>query len=74
MSNENELMPAVAAAVAEWRDPAVDAPPRGAKLLLLTSGGVAALGPWSDGSNYIAWSPLPKRPAWATAKTLRDGS
>ena len=36
-------------------------PPEGAKVLLLTKGGVCVLGPWIDGGDYLAWSPMPKR-------------
>ena len=36
-------------------------PAGGAKVLLLTIGGVAALGPWTDDGRYIAWAPLPSR-------------
>jgi hypothetical protein len=45
-----------------WNDPEWNPPPRGVKLLILTSGGVAVLGDWRDDSNFVAWSPLPKRP------------
>jgi hypothetical protein len=38
-----------------------DKPPRGAKVVLLTRGGVAVLGPWSDSGNFLGWAPLPKR-------------
>jgi hypothetical protein len=47
--------------VVYWRDPATEPPPRGSKLLILTSGGVAVFGDWMDDSNFVAWSPLPKR-------------
>lgn len=35
----------------------------GHKMLLLTLGGVAVIGPWTGkmGQYYVAWSPLPKR-------------
>lgn len=59
--SENVNMPA-ATGDAYWRDPAIEPPPLGRKLLLLTSGGVAALGDWMTDSNFVAWSPLPKRP------------
>ena len=50
--------------VVYWRDPEQEPPPRGSKLLILTSGGVAVFGEWMDDSNFVAWSPLPKkRPA-----------
>lgn len=44
-----------------WRDPAKQPPPSGAKLLVLTSGGVAVISDWTDKSNFVAWSPLPKK-------------
>lgn len=38
------------------------APPnREAKVILLTTGKVATLGPWGSGLGVIAWCPLPKR-------------
>ena len=58
---ENHVMPATAGTV-YWRDPKSDPPPRGTKLLILTSGGVTVVGDWIDTSNYVAWSPMPKRP------------
>ena len=45
------------AGVAAWRLPDVERPPGGAKILLLTPGGVCVIGPWDDWC--IAWSPLP---------------
>jgi hypothetical protein len=53
-------MPAASGEV-YWRDPADEPPPRGVKLLILTSGGVAAIGDWVDDSNFVAWSPLPRK-------------
>jgi FMN-dependent NADH-azoreductase len=39
-----------------------DEPPvGGAKVLLLTRGGVCVTGPWSDDGRYLGWAPLPKR-------------
>ena len=35
--------------------------PLGTKLQLLNSGGCVTLGPWTEGSNFIAWAPLLKR-------------
>ena len=58
--NENPNMPAAAGTV-YWRDPAIDAPPRGVKLLILTTGEVTVIGDWSEKSNYRAWSPMPKK-------------
>jgi hypothetical protein len=36
-------------------------PPGGAKVLLLTIGGVCILGPWDDSGAFLGWAPLPKR-------------
>ena len=36
-------------------------PPLGAKVALLTKGGICTLGPWSDDGSVIAWAPLPVR-------------
>ena len=58
--NENKVMPAASGEV-YWRDPEQEPPPRGRKLLILTSGGVAVFGDWMDDSNFVAWSPLPKK-------------
>jgi hypothetical protein len=58
--SENRVMPAASGDV-YWRDPDEHPPPRGVKLLLLTSGGVACFGEWSRASNFVAWSPLPKK-------------
>ena len=44
-----------------WRDPVAEVPPRGVKLLVLTSGGVAVIGDWTGDSNFVAWSPLPRK-------------
>ncbi len=61
MNTENRNMPATAGET-YWRTPDDDPPPRGTKLLLLTSGGVTVIGDWMDTSNFVAWSPMPKRP------------
>ena len=58
--SENRVMPAVSGEV-YWRDPQREPPPKGVKLLLLTSGGVAVFGEWKTNSNYVEWSPLPKK-------------
>ena len=58
--NENTLMPAAAGTV-YWRDPAIDAPPRGVTLLILTDGGVTVIGDWMADSNFEMWSPMPKK-------------
>ena len=62
--SENTFMPAVAGTV-YWRDPAIEPPPRGVKLLVLTRGGVTVIGDWVTNSNFVAWSPMPKRPGSA---------
>lgn len=58
--SDSQNMPAVAGTV-YFRDPAEQPPPRGVKLLLLTSGGVTVIGDWTTDSNLVAWSPMPKR-------------
>jgi arylamine N-acetyltransferase len=58
--SENRNMDAVSGEV-YWRDPEDQPPPRGVKLLILTSGGVAVFGDWMTDSNFVAWSPLPKK-------------
>jgi hypothetical protein len=64
--SENRVMPAASGGV--WfRCPLAFPPPRGVKLLMLTSGGVAVHGDWMDDSNYVAWSPLPPRRIWTEA-------
>jgi hypothetical protein len=59
--SENTNLPACSEPIVGWRDPAWAPPPRGAKCLLLTEGGVAVIGLWSDDGGFVAWSPLPKR-------------
>ena len=59
--SENVVIPALAREEVYFRTPEEEPPPRGVKLLLLTSGGVAVLGQWADDSNFVEWSPLPKR-------------
>lgn len=36
-------------------------PPGGAKVLLLTQGGVCTIGHWSREGFFLGWAPLPKR-------------
>ena len=36
-------------------------PAGGAKVLLLTKGGICVSGTWSDDGRYTAWAPMPKR-------------
>ena len=36
-------------------------PRKGAKVQLLTEGGVHTTGPWTGSTFYIGWLPLPKR-------------
>jgi hypothetical protein len=47
---------------AEWRDPQIQTPPGGAKVLLLSSAGVCVVGTWAEWA--MAWAPLPKMPDW----------
>ena len=56
------MVPAVAAADVGWRNPAVDPPPLGVRMMLFTTGGVAIMGLWEADSNLVAWAPYPKRP------------
>lgn len=53
----------ITAAVSTWRYPhAGDGyPPGGAKVWLLTRGGVAVTGPWTSDGRYLAWAPMPRR-------------
>jgi hypothetical protein len=60
MTSENKVMPAASGEV-YWRRPESDPPPRGSKMLILTSGGVAVISDWIDTSNFVAWSPLPRK-------------
>jgi hypothetical protein len=62
MDRANSDVLVATAAVAEWKDPSVEAPPRGTKILLLTEWGVAVLGHWDKVGRFAAWSPLPKIP------------
>lgn len=57
----------------EWSYPgAGDAPaPLGVKLQLLNSGGIATMGQWTEGSNFIAWAPLLKRNRGKEARILK---
>jgi hypothetical protein len=50
------------AGTAEYRYPGAGdpVPPGGAKVLLLTIGGVCVVGSW-DARYCVAWAPLPKR-------------
>lgn len=36
-------------------------PPGGAKVLLLTEGGITVSGTWSKDGRYLAWSPMPRK-------------
>jgi hypothetical protein len=36
-------------------------PPGGAKVLLLTKGGICVSGSWNDSGAFLGWAPLPKR-------------
>ena len=43
-------------------------PPGGAKVLVLTKGGVCVVGHWIDGAGFLGWAPLPKRDAEKEAR------
>lgn len=43
-------------------------PPGGAKVQLLTKGGICVTGTWSDNGTYLGWAPLPKRDKEKEAK------
>jgi hypothetical protein len=60
MTRENVNMAATSGQV-YWRDPQAEPPPRGTKIMALTSGNVAVFGEWRDDSNLVAWTPLPKK-------------
>lgn len=62
--SDSKVLPAMSGRVG-YRDPAVEPPPRGIKLLILTSGNVAIVSDWSDDSNHAYWSPLPPKPVRA---------
>lgn len=36
-------------------------PPGGAKVLILTIGGVCTIGSWNNSGAFLGWAPLPKR-------------
>lgn len=36
-------------------------PPGGAKVLLLTKGGVCVEGQWTNDGRFLGWAPLPRR-------------
>ena len=58
---DSKVMPALSGVI-RYRLPDIDPPPRGVKLIILTSGGVAIVSDWSDDSNHTAWHPLPMKP------------
>ena len=53
----------VASAETVYRYPRAgdQAPPGGAKVLLLTIGGICVTGSWADDGRYLAWAPMPMR-------------
>jgi len=55
------------AGLAEFLDPAEHPPPLGTKILLLTPGGICAIGQWNDW--FIAWHPMPTIPKHLKHKT-----
>ena len=50
-------------AVYRYPDAGDDLPPTGAKVLILTDGGVCIIGQWRGDGGFTAWAPLPRRDA-----------
>lgn len=52
------------------------APDRGAKVLLLTVGGICVTGRWHGalGENFLAWSPMPKRNRDTERRLIKEKS
>lgn len=44
--------------------------PLSVKVQLLTTGGVAVYGRFSNQKGYVGWAPLPKRPDWMDSKRI----
>ena len=63
---ENRIAGVATAEFFRWRDPLVEAPPRGLRLVLLTWTGVHIEGYWNSysHSHYAAWGPIPSVPEW----------
>ncbi|BCG50209.1 hypothetical protein [Ralstonia phage RP13] len=45
-----------------FKDPRVEEPPRGVKLIVLNSGGCATVSDWKDEYAFIGWCKLPLIP------------
>lgn len=54
----------------EWRDPLVDPAPAGSSVLLLTEGGIAVRGVWSEKGGFVAWCPFPREPKWLKQRLM----
>lgn len=65
--SDSKVMPALSG-MTRFLLPDESPPPRGVKLLLLTSGNVAVVGDWRTDSNLIAWHPLPGKPVRDTSE------
>lgn len=62
-SPSSTTCPEYVAGTAAYRYPLLGdgLPPGGAKVLLLTQGGICVSGPWSADGRFLAWSPMPRR-------------
>ena len=45
----------------QYPDAGDEKPPGGAKVQLLTKGGICVSGSWNDSGAFLGWAPLPKR-------------
>lgn len=61
----------VTSAEPEYLDPEDHPPPRGRKIQLLTIGGIAVEGDWTEHGGFVAWAPLLKIPPKIKAKLAR---
>lgn len=55
-------------ATPEFFDPDIHPPPLGVQMWVMTSGGIAIRATWKQGSDFVAWYPLPKTPQWLKDK------
>jgi hypothetical protein len=68
--SDSRNMPALSGTT-RYRWPDESPPPRGVKLLIYTSGGVAIISDWSDDSNHTAWAPLPPKPVRVVSEPMQ---
>lgn len=66
----NEMKGYVASEDSSYRYPKAGdpLPPGGAKVLLLTAGGICVPGHWTSDGRFLAWAPFPKRDKEKEAK------